>query len=217
MPTKTDMRRAGRRDLLRAVERRGGIYAVAQELLGASSAAAASSRSPRAAAAGAARQSWRMPTRAGAAEWNAHLRAVAAGNPELRGARLFEAAAASFSSADESSSPVSSASSSSSSLGVFGGRLRASDAVSDSWDSSEEGDDDFEDGGEEGDEEGEEGVDAVGLALLDSDEDLVLASVSSPLPPTASPKDQQQLLLQQPRSKSGTRRPPSLRDEIDQW
>ena len=85
-----------------------------------------------------------MPTRAGAAEWNAHLRAVAAGNPELRGARLFEAAAASFSSADESSSPVSSASSSSSSLGVFGGRLRASDAVSDSWDSSEEGDDDFD-------------------------------------------------------------------------
>ena len=217
MPTKTDMRRAGRQDLLRAVERRGGIYAVAQELLGASRPEAGGGGGG-----GGARQ-WRMPTRAGAAEWNAHLRAVAARNPELRGARLFEEAAASF--ADESPSSASSSSSSSSFVRVLSGRSRASDAVSDSWDS--EGDD-F-DRGEEEDEQ-DEGADAAGLALLDSDEDLALASPSggasaspdrsrrSPSPPPPPPPPPPAAAAAAaPKGKSGTRRPPSLRDEIDQW
>lgn len=222
MPTKTDMRRARRRDLLRAVERRGGIYAVAQELFG------ASRRKE-----GGARQ-WRMPTRAGAAEWNAHLRAVAAANPEQRGARLFEAAAASFD--DNAGGEKLALSSSSPSSGLFGGRARASAALdADSWDS--EGDGDYDEDDDEREEEGEEDEEeeAAGLALLDSDEDLVLADTATaaaagggdgsssssapPAPPRRSPplpaSPKQQQLQQQPKSKSGTRR--SLRDEIDQW
>ena len=239
MPTKTDMRRAGRRDLLRAVERRGGIYAVAQELFGVVSlrppptknkekesaatttmtTTATTTGFASAAAPNARRQYWRMPTRAGAAEWSAHLRAVAAADPELRGARLFEVASATFSDASSSSSSSSavsapsSAAAASQGVGIFGGRSRAaasSEVISDSWDSEEE--DEFDDDEEEEDSEGDEDEDdegesaeAAGLVLLDSDENLLLAPVVSACPPPP------------PKSKSGTRKPPSLRDEIDQW
>jgi hypothetical protein len=72
MPSKTDLTRAGRHDLARAVERRGGLYATAAAV------------------------GWAMPTRAGAAEWAAHVSLVAA-ETGLSGTNgLFEAAAASY-------------------------------------------------------------------------------------------------------------------------
>ena len=72
MPSKADMVRAGRHDMARAVERRGGLYAVAAVV------------------------GYSMPTRAGAAEWAAHVSDVAA-RTGLSGTNgLFEAAAASY-------------------------------------------------------------------------------------------------------------------------
>ena len=72
MPSKTDMVRAGRHDLARVAERRGGLFAVAAAV------------------------GYRMPTRAGASAWAEHVASVAA-ETGLSGTNgLFEAAAASY-------------------------------------------------------------------------------------------------------------------------